>query len=256
MQYILNFRYAQYVTSYLWLLPHPDDEVFGLPFLCEPKSKHVIFYLTNGESLREKESRKLHSRSIPNIEVSINFEFATCADGALSAFLNVNLVNALLEKIKSEKICPEAVITTAYQGGHQDHDAANLLGLIIAYSLQIPLVGLSTYSASQKFFFAYSVMPSLMNSKTLRYRKAVVLPKLFFAIISYKSQLRTWLGLSPSIFAHYLFGKFGYQLQSQGDLFFHLPRTVLYEKRKKSTFSYEKNNLLTFMKECKAHGYY
>ena len=256
IQFILDVRYAHSVTNYLWILPHPDDEVFGIPFLCEPESKHVIFYMTNGESPREKESQKLHSRSISNIEVSVNFEFATCADGALSAYLNVNLVNTLLEKIKSEKIIPEAVISTANQGGHQDHDAANLLSMIIAQSLQIPLISLSTYSASRKFFFGYRVMPSLMNSTTLKYRKTEVLSKMFFVILSYKSQFRTWLGLSLSIFTHYLFGKFRYQVHSQGDLFFPSAPPILYEKRKKSSFSKEKDYLLAFMEECKVHGYF
>jgi LmbE family N-acetylglucosaminyl deacetylase len=200
----------------LLLLPHQDDELFITNWIKAGLSagqSYVCFFLTDGgaqgstTSIRNDESLSyLMNLGLPRENIHFLGTEMKVADAKLVYSLEL-LSPAIEKKIASlpitEIICP------AWEGGHQDHDAAHLLALdlaakkgLLAQTWQYYLY--NGFHSRGKFFRV--MHPIFKNSQTrilkLSLGNAI---KTAFACFHYRSQMKTWVGLFPQIFGHYFF---------------------------------------------------
>ena len=234
---------AQSVT--LFLFAHQDDE-FGVFYeihrLVSLGAKVIVAYLTSGTSdgnpspIRNMESIAV-LKKLGVFENNIIFLGADAGipDGQLCKHLEV-IYHSITELIAKTGV-PENLYFHAWEGGHQDHDAAHLIGVILGEHLgileqchQFPLyTGVDLPSVFFRLFFCLpeNGMPNLT---IIPWRQRIEFINLTF---QYPSQVKTWVGLFPFFLFHYVF--FGTQiLQGVSTKRIHQPPhfgKLLYERR-------------------------
>jgi LmbE family N-acetylglucosaminyl deacetylase len=233
----------------IFLLPHQDDEA-GCFFEIEKKvilNKIVlIIYLTSG-SLDKKTSLKRNSESI-NVLTNLGVEkkniiFLSSVLDSPDSKLPKNLHSAFSKTLKILKKIPhfDSLYFLAWEGGHQDHDAAHLIGIalakkfrIIKKTFQFPFY--TGIGLKGSFFRLFKPIPS--NGKPIFFniplRNRIKYARLS---LTYSSQIKTWIGLFPFFLFHYIF--FGTQILQPISLLRVRERPhdgkLLYERR----FSYD-----------------
>lgn len=203
----------QHGGSLLVLLAHNDDEFFISPLLRQEVAagnRVQVAYLTHGSvygadsSQRIAESRSvLTSLGIAADETLFIGEKAHIFDSSLPA--NAELVyQALIAATSGMHI--DRILTLAWEGGHPDHDATNIIGAALARTLQSELLEFPAYNACglpsglfRVMAFADTGVDTVIRVISLRdgiaaMRRALV----------YRSQRRTFLGLSPGAALEYL----------------------------------------------------
>lgn len=174
------------MTSTLFVFAHQDDEIaFASRIrLCVARGDRVrCVYLTDGASraaapVRNQESR----RALATLGVT-NVEFASvAADGALPEHLD----DALAVLTPADEI-----YTLAWEGGHQDHDAAFLVAAAFAERHRIPCFELPLYN---QLYRVNHPLGDGWTSRTIPQREK--LANVFLARF-YRSQRSTWLALGP-----------------------------------------------------------
>lgn len=197
----------------LFILPHPDDEVFFVPFLLAYESKYLV-YLTNGVSVS---SSFLHKERRQN-EALRAFEkiFSPGLDTALwlgnqyginegvlyKSDLN-ELSKAILGLFSESKVLDLKVFTTAFEGAHQDHDVASVIARGVASSLGVNVQEVSTYPQKFSNIYSFSVLnPKKKESKVL-FRRIATIRMAIKIMVSYSTQFKTWLGLFIPIVLRY-----------------------------------------------------
>lgn len=115
--------------SYLFVLAHPDDEIYSCAFiqeLVQNDKKVQVVYVTSGDyqgaeqgPIREAEALK--SMSTLGV-LEENVHFLRIPERQLMSKVKV-LVETLFEK--SENISPDCVVTHDFEGGHNGHDAVS-----------------------------------------------------------------------------------------------------------------------------------
>ncbi|MFZ1720221.1 MAG: PIG-L family deacetylase [Candidatus Moraniibacteriota bacterium] len=134
-------------SKYLFILAHPDDEVYTSVFISElvAKGKRVdVLYITDGNygglgEEREKEvfqsmdaigvlRKSIHFLRIPEREFMKKVTEAQEKTLALAKELN-----------------PECVVSHDFEGGHNGHDAVSFCASSVARELNIPLYVFPTY---------------------------------------------------------------------------------------------------------------
>lgn len=122
-------------ASYLFVFAHPDDELYCLTLISRVASsgkKVLVYYLTSGDEGAEPEVREneslgvLASAGIGNVDVV----FARIPEKRL---LSAEFVADLFSGNLLRNF--EAVVSSAYQGGHEGHDMASFLAYMIANNL-------------------------------------------------------------------------------------------------------------------------
>lgn len=201
------------------ILPHQDDEIFILPLIIEANPRLVIYmsFGTPENSFGRKNSRircDESSRSWNALGghahiIQFGLEFGL-RDGLVHNDLHYSHVEILLSIIKGRGA--KRIITTALEGGNQDHDTCNVLSRYIGQSLNIPVVDFNTYRSSNLpggFLPFYRVMCKHQASDTppscLKLRFNYVYRSLVVAKV-YSSQYKTWFGLLPFIIGKYILG--------------------------------------------------
>jgi hypothetical protein len=103
----------------------------------------------------------------------------------------------------------DSVYMPAWEGGHQDHDAAHILGLCIAnkYACLAQSRQVALYHGEGLPWVFYKVLsPLVLNGKIINTRipwaQRLKFLRLFFC---YRSQFKTWLGLYPFVFIDMVF---------------------------------------------------
>jgi len=187
----------------LVLLAHRDDEIFLLPFLLNNGSVEII-YLTNAmnEKSRHSESKKAIAYLNRHTSVRELVISKTALDGSLHNSLNYDLVKNLLEIINSSG--STQIATLDYEGGHQDHDAAAVLSLVVSRLAQLELSLFPTYRKSNHSIFPYQVMSTSYKTFSERNFTILYFKVAMRLIFIYRSQWKTWLGLGPFILKSYL----------------------------------------------------
>ena len=128
---------------------HPDDEVLALGGHFSTVSP-FIFHLTNGAPASGAQHSVLYAERALEMErvlalvnlPSDSYFPGTVADQATVLSLP-RLFNALLAAIKEVK--PNILLTHPFEGGHPDHDAAALLGAMIAETTGLSLLEFPSY---------------------------------------------------------------------------------------------------------------
>lgn len=247
------------MTTVFFLLPHCDDEVFARTLIQEAQKKGhvpVCVFLTkgnitrNGRQVREEESsRYLVSLGIKTDQIHFSGTKMKVPAGKLTAHLD-----SLFQLITGKLAAPETIYCPAWEGGHQDHDAAYVLGAALAahYRRLHQAFQYFTYNGhdtSGKFFKVFS--PIKKTSGT-RVRRIPIIQGLSAALssLSFRSQWKTWVGLFPVILFHFLWK----QTEITEPVSFRLledpphPGTLLYERYGRMTFQEFKTETGDFLK--------
>lgn len=198
------------------LFPHADDE-FGVfaevEALLEEGRQVVCVYLTDGAyggqsaHRRIEETRAvLHNLGVADADV----HFPGCELGISDTLLYRRIEDACeaTRRLVATDGPRPRLLMPAWEGGHHDHDAAHLIGLLLAQewgvttdAFQFPLYHGSGLPGS--LFRLFSPLPqngplierNVAWKNRLRYLKYC---------LSYPSQWKTWLGLFPGVVAHYV----------------------------------------------------
>ena len=206
----------------IFLFAHQDDEsgvFYEINRLINEKKRVVIIYLTSGHHLghpspiRDNESAHVLSKmGISSDNVFFLGRNLSIPDGKLPEYLDTALegVTNIIDKIGK----PSVIYTLAWEGGHQDHDAAHLIAAaigslfdILPNCYQFPLYT----GANLRSIFFKLFSPLLENGVIVRHRIAWRDRARFIAYcFLYPSQKKTWLGLFPFFLFHYIF--FGTQI--------------------------------------------
>ena len=245
----------------IYLFAHQDDE-FG----CFAKldkdilsDNAYVFFLTSGGnnliynrlSRRDKESlhvlRKLglKKRNVFFIGRELKIDHFTL-------YLNLNRVYKTVKKKITQIGKPYSIITHSWEGGHEDHDACNLIGRKIANDFNIikKSYQFSLYNAFKTNLIFFKIFNPInkFNGKKI-YSKFT--RRLFYIslLFNYKSQVKIWVGLYPFIIYHYLFKGFIFFEELNRDKYIKRPHKneLLYEIRKFCNFKKFKNKSKFFL---------
>lgn len=187
----------------LFVFAHQDDEM-----AAASRIRHAIargdritcVYLTDGASrvsaaVRDEESRQaLRFMSVSDARFVGTRE--GIADGSLVEQLDRAL--ALLDR---EIEAVDEVVTLAWEGGHQDHDAAHLIAAVFARRRGVPCFEVPLYTGyhTRGPFFRFGVpVGDGWESRPIPRRELVSNAML---CRFYKSQRSTWLALMPMMLA-------------------------------------------------------
>lgn len=183
----------------LFVMAHQDDEIaFASRIrLCVARGDRVTcLCLTDGAariaaSIRDAETRRVLARlGVDDYRVAPAHE--RIADGTLPDHLD-----AALQFVEAQRDEFDEVVTLAWEGGHQDHDAAHLVAAVFARRRGLRCLELPLYNglgAPGPLFRVNHPVGEGWSERRLARREqfANVLLARF-----YVSQRKTWLGLAP-----------------------------------------------------------
>ncbi len=201
-------------NNIIFFFAHQDDEL-GIISIIEnyanqDNSNVICLFMTDGglkSETRNHESTKVlkrigvQSKNIRFIGKDLNFK-----DGHLSKNISKlsDWINSFLSKVENI----ESMYVTAYEGGHQDHDALHVATVIASKKnnlknklFQFPLY--NSYKCLKPFFAVLSPLP--VNGEIIKIPislKDRIKGTLF--CLSYPSQIKTWIGLFPFFLFYFL----------------------------------------------------
>jgi len=189
------------------LLPHPDDEFAILPLLeqanAEGRAIHLV-WLTDGafggvdpEVRRQESLRALCSAGVQAATLAFVGIDGRIPDGRLH--LSMDAAHAATVAALAAVEGPAELLLPAWEGGHQDHDAAHALGRAVArsrgfHALQYPL-----YQGEGLRGPVFRALAPLRASTVVRTLPVgwADLRRLVRACRHYRSQWRSFVGLLP-----------------------------------------------------------
>lgn len=190
----------------LFVFAHQDDEIAAaarITHLLRAGATITCVYLTNGEgrgapaAVRDDESRRVLAHlGVDLARVHFAGSEEGIPDGALVEHLDRAL--ALLESRVSEAV--DEVWCLAWEGGHQDHDASQLVAVAFAVrrgllerTFEMPL-----YRAHRLLTFQ-TLAPLRVGRPWVGRRIGVLEAMRVLALCRfYRSQRKSWLGLLPT----------------------------------------------------------
>jgi LmbE family N-acetylglucosaminyl deacetylase len=199
----------------LFICAHQDDEVFvrsRISLALRGGITPYFVYLTNGavkgsSAIRDDESRRFLKR-LGVSEKQIIFlgtEFRI-PDGDLVSHLQTCFAR-LLERLGDHVF--NEIYAPAWEGGHQDHDAAFVLGLALARRLRLEnnfwqFYLYNGFNTRGRFFRVVYPLPSNLQriERKVGFSEGLAALKSIFV---FKSQRKTWLGLFPQFLIQLLF---------------------------------------------------
>jgi LmbE family N-acetylglucosaminyl deacetylase len=198
----------------VFLFAHPDDEfgVFAeIEAVCAAGRRALCIYLTDGalaghysERRNEESLRVLRKLGVRADDVA----FLGCQLGVPDGRLANHLpkVSAGIDAIVDARQPFNRVYMPAWEGGHQDHDAAHLLGLALALkhgaiAFQFPL-----YHGAGLPGILFRVLAPLPQNGAVITRPIGWRARGAYLghCLSYPSQWKTWVGLLPFVLIDYV----------------------------------------------------
>lgn len=196
----------------VFIFAHCDDELFCLPLLLDNTSNNSIIFLTT-ETMSDRVAGKIDERRSEAIlansyinkfqPLQTHFFPGNIFDGSVHIDFSRNDLHELIEFVVA--LSPDELVTLSYEGGHQDHDTVELITRLIGRSLSSKVRSFSAYRASpisRKLFHVSS--PRNPNLEKIHFDRIKVFKVTFKLILIYKSQIKTWIGLGPSLLIKYL----------------------------------------------------
>ena len=202
----------------VFILAHQDDEVFLLPHILNFEKK-LFIYLTNGVSVGSS-ALKLENRTVEAKYVFDKYltqlnSVANCwglensvSEGELHKFVSIENLTSIEEVIKNQGELVTQILTTTFEGAHQDHDSAAVISRKLAKTLQVDCIEMSSYPQWFSKFYSFKVLiPHSVDGEFefVRFRTLVLALKL---MVGYKTQRKTWLGLGPATLGAFAFRKY------------------------------------------------
>ena len=182
----------------VFVFAHQDDEIgfaSRIRYALERGDRVECVCLTDGAAastaaIRDEESRFVLARL--GVGPLIVAQQGRIADGTLAEHME-----SALEFLESVAAHADEIVTLAWEGGHQDHDAAFLVAAAFAEKKGIRCLEMPLYNGEHTPGAFFRVMHPVGDGWTarrikLRERIGDVLLTRF-----YPSQRRSWLGLAP-----------------------------------------------------------
>jgi LmbE family N-acetylglucosaminyl deacetylase len=194
----------------LVVLAHPDDEMLCLPFLLDettPSGQVDHFLYLTFNSLSEGRKREcVRAVRILDQEIResrlVEFE-SVLRDGHSWKDFKIGDINEFFHLLQFLDI--DSILTFAYEGGHQDHDFAHVISIVLQSAYHHEIIEFSGYRKHEKFPLFVACMPVIKLFR-VSFPRAKAL-KLFLRLAAtHKSQMRVWTMLSPPIMLNLIFG--------------------------------------------------
>lgn len=204
----------------LFLFPHPDDEFavsVTMRDLVQAGKRVFCVYLTDGafggQASDRREAESLAALASIGVHADA-VEFLGSRLGVADGQMHLRL-SELLANVKQVVPSCHELFCPAWEGGHQDHDAAHLLALALQRELnaaavwQFPLY--HGAGLPGPFFRVMNPLPCNGPSRVRETRWSERAWHLRLCM-GYPSQLKTWIGLLPFVALHMILdGRFHLQ---------------------------------------------
>ena len=202
--------------SCIFLFAHQDDEV-GIISLIKRKIDQganviCVFATDGGKNFRSRNKESLSVLNNVGVK-SKNILFVGKSENFMDGYLSkkaITLKKWLIKFFLSMKDI-DSIYVTAYEGGHQDHDALHHISVIALNELNL-LDKLFQFPLYNKFnclgpFFSV-LKPLSENGKTIDFELTILerLKSIIYCLY-YPSQYKTWIGLLPFFIMHHIFYK-------------------------------------------------
>jgi hypothetical protein len=199
----------------VFILAHQDDEVFLLPHILNSEKK-LFIYLTNGVSAESSvfklENRTAEAKFIfEKYLVELNSEVYwwglenSVPEGELYKFVRIENLASIEEVIKNQGERVTQILTTTFEGAHQDHDAAAVISRKLAVVFLASTIEVSTYPQWFSKLYSFKVLSPRYPSQSFHFGRLSILQLALRLMASYKSQRATWIGLGPATLVAYAF---------------------------------------------------
>ena len=179
----------------VFVFAHQDDEVgfaSRIRYALERGDRVACVCLTDGTSptIRDEESKRaLETLGVAPLIVA---QHDRIADGTLPEHLERALT--FLEDVAQHA---DEIVTLAWEGGHQDHDAAFLVAAVFAQSKGIRCLEMPLYNGENVPGSLFRVMHPVGGGWTARRIKLRDRIRDVLLTRFYPSQRKSWLGLAP-----------------------------------------------------------
>jgi LmbE family N-acetylglucosaminyl deacetylase len=202
------------MKTVIYILPHQDDETFLIPKIRLEtllRAPQFIFFLTksavspNLSLIREAESTTflkslgVQEKNILFLGSSLSVLDGTVIDNFLR--LKEELINAIRQVLSRSQSEDVEFVTTAFEGGHHDHDAAYILTRHMANEFKAETKEVFLYNSYRRPGKLYRVAAPYGQG---HYESYIYTPSDIFALLRvplvFKSQWKAMLGLWPFLF--------------------------------------------------------
>ncbi|MCB2018041.1 MAG: PIG-L family deacetylase [Hydrogenophaga sp.] len=238
------------MAIHVFLFPHQDDEApvfLEIERLLQTGDPLAIVYLTSGARSGEPELRRtaesldvLGRLGVPRESIHFIGSEMKVPDGDLMSHLDplFDWITALIARSGGLA----SLHMPAWEGGHQDHDAAHLIGVALAdkhdalsRSFQFPY-----YHGRNLPGILFRTLSPLAPNGPVRLDHIGWGQRLRYLghLTRYRSQLTTWIGLGPFFVLHYLFSGTQVRQPVSAKRVFERPHEgpMLYERRNFSDY--------------------
>lgn len=193
----------------VFLLAHQDDEIFFLPYLTNSK-KNLLIFLTSGVSVdktkkdeidRFQESKLLLDKFSQGLNLDVIWWGTnnSIPEGELHLHLHDKVLLEIQDLILSRGEDLDLILTTTFEGAHQDHDSAAILSRLIGKALDIEVNEVSTYRQWFGTFYSFRLLNPRLPLPSIDFKRLLNLKLAFKLMAGYKSQKSTWIGLGPAL---------------------------------------------------------
>lgn len=206
------------LTTEVWLLPHPDDELFCLDLRRDPSNQIHVFYFCKvplKTSINKSVDRYQEAISawsyVKCKKIHLHKIFTRFSDGQI--FLEFTLKDYVELKTMVATLNPKYLVTPSFEGGHQDHDFIYAVARKLSSELNLVHLHFPTYRARNNSRIFFKVVDS-EHKKLKSYETSIksVLENVFLLgkmASKYKSQVKSLLVLYPLIVIATFRGKRG-----------------------------------------------
>lgn len=198
-------------------MAHADDEFGVFAEIADAVARGhrvVCVYLTDGgfggqsAEVRQRESLAVLRRLGVNArDVHFAGYDLRIADGGLPT--EIGRATKALETVLTQSLPVARILVPAWEGGHQDHDAAHVAGLAACKRVcpETESLQFSLYTGHRMPGPFFRVLSPLAANGSVAARRLTLRERVRYLenCLSYPSQWRSWLGLFPFVLAHYVF---------------------------------------------------
>ena len=129
-------------------------------------------------------------------------------EGVLHKFVSKENLSNIEKVIKNHGAQITQIVTTTFEGAHQDHDSAAVISRKLAKALQVNCMEMSTYPQWFSKFYSFKVLNPHSSDKGFEFARIRTLTLAIRLMASYKTQKNTWLGLGPATLGAFTFRKY------------------------------------------------
>lgn len=197
----------------VFILAHQDDEVFLLPHIMNSEKKLFVF-LTNGVSaeasqqkleIRATEARYVFKKHLSTFNSSVIWWGSenSIPEGVLHKFVTGDNLASIEAAIRNKGERVTKIVTTTFEGAHQDHDSVAVISRIMAKVFFVEAIEVSTYPQWFSKFYSFRVLNPRYPSESFRFERVKTMKLALRLMASYKSQRATWIGLGLATLGAY-----------------------------------------------------